>query len=114
MEISIRTRDVEITTELEALVARRVQLALDAFGSRVDEVSVYFADLNGPRHGIDKLCQITARVQGIGEVMVLEKGTTTGGALSRAARRLKYSVSQEVDRTTRPSTESIRTGLNAG
>ena len=36
------------------------------------------------------------------------------GALSRAARRLKYSVSQEVDRTTRPSTESIRTGLNAG
>jgi putative sigma-54 modulation protein len=108
MELSIRTRAIEATDELRDLVERRLQLALDTFESRIEAASVYMVDLNGPRRGVDKLCQITVRVHGIGNLVVLEKGSNTAAALSRAATRMKYRVSEALRRAGRPSTESIR------
>jgi putative sigma-54 modulation protein len=113
MELSIRTRSIETTDELRDLVTRRLQFALDAFAERIESVSVYLMDLNGPRRGVDKLCQITVRVHGIGSLAVLERSSTPAGALSRAARRLKYRVSEALRRSVRPSCESIRTSSEA-
>jgi hypothetical protein len=109
MQISIRTRAIENTKDLQDLVARRIQFALDTFEDRIETASVYLMDLNGPRRGIDKICQITIRVQGIGELLVLERGATVAGALSRAVGRLKYRTAEALRRAGRPSTESIRT-----
>jgi putative sigma-54 modulation protein len=109
MKLSIRTRAIEATEELQELVARRIQFALDTFKDRIEAASVYLIDLNGPRRGVDKLCQITVRVHGVGDLLVLEKGRTVAGALSRAAGRLKYRISEAVRRSGRPSSESIRT-----
>lgn len=108
MELSIRTRAIETTDELRELVTRRIQLALDIFKDRVESASVYLMDLNGPRGGVDKLCQVTVRVRGIGNLVVLERGTTLARALGRAAGRMKYKVSEAIRRTGRPNTESIR------
>jgi ribosome-associated translation inhibitor RaiA len=109
MELSIRTRAIESTDELRDLVARRLQFALDTFTDRIESVSVYLMDLNGPRRGVDKICQITVRLHGAGSLAVLERGATPAGALSRATRRLKYRVSEALRRSVRPSGESIRT-----
>ena len=109
MELSIRTRAIETTDELRDLVTRRIHFALDTFKGRIESASVYLMDLNGPRRGVDKLCQVTVRVHGIGDLVVLERGTTLAGVLSRAAGRMKYRVSEAVRRVGRPSTESIRT-----
>jgi hypothetical protein len=108
MELTIRARDIEVTDELRDLVTRRMELALDTFKDRVEAVSVYLMDLNGPRRGVDKLCQITARVSGIGSLVVLEKGSTEAKALSRGAGRLKYRIAETLRRAGRVSTESIR------
>jgi putative sigma-54 modulation protein len=110
MQISIRTRAIEVTDELRDLVARRLEHALDTFKGRIETASVYLTDMNGPRRGVDKLCQITVRVQGIGDLVILERGLTVAGALSRAAGRAKYRVSEELRRTIRPSSDSIRFG----
>jgi ribosome hibernation promoting factor len=113
MELSIRTRAIEATDELRELIERRLQYALDVFKDRMESVSVYLMDLNGPRRGIDKLCQITVRVRGVGDLGVLEKGATPAKALSRAAGRVKYRVSEALRRSIRPSVESIRTSSEA-
>ena len=109
MQITIRTRAIENTKDLQELVARRIQFALDAFEDRIEAVSVYLMDLNGPRRGVDKICQITVRVQGIGALVVLERGATAAGALSRAVGRLKYKTAEALRRAGQPSNESIRT-----
>ena len=108
MKLSLRTRAVETTDELRDLVTRRTQLALDTFKDRVEGASVYLMDLNGPRGGVDKLCQVTVRVHGIGDLVVLERGPTVVGALGRAVARMKYRVSEALRRVGRRSTESIR------
>jgi len=114
MQLSIRTRAIEVTDELRDLVTQRVQFALDTFKDRIEAVSVYLMDLNGPRQGVDKLCQITVRVQGAGSVVVLERSSSMAIALSRAASSLKYRVSEGLRRATRPSTESIRGASTGG
>ena len=76
MQISIRARAIEVTDELRDLVTRRLELALDTFKGRIETASVYLTDMNGPRRGVDKLCQITVRVQGIGDLVILERGLT--------------------------------------
>ena len=113
MELSIRTRAIETTDELRDLVTRRLQFALDTFTDRIEAVSVYLMDLNGPRRGVDKLCQITVRVRGIGSLAVLDRASTPAGALSRASRRIKYRVAEALRRSIQPSSESIRTSSEA-
>jgi putative sigma-54 modulation protein len=109
MELSIRSRAVNLTDELREFVSRRLQFALDTFGDRIEDTSVYLMDLNGPRGGVDKLCQITVRARGVGDVAVREMGSSIGAALNRAARRVKYRLSETFRQADRPSTESIRT-----
>src|ERR1051326_1811161 len=70
MKLSIRTRSVEITDALRDLISRRLRSSLDAFGGRVTNASVYLADVNGPRGGVDKSCQIGVAVRGIGDILV--------------------------------------------
>jgi hypothetical protein len=63
MRLSIRARDVKWTPELQDSVERRIEFAVDRHKQRVSDVSVYIADLNGPKGGVDKLCQITASLR---------------------------------------------------
>jgi putative sigma-54 modulation protein len=109
MELSIRSRAVNLTDELRDLVSRRVQFALDTFADHLEGTLVYLIDLNGPKGGVDKLCQITVRVRGVGDVVVRETGSSVGAALNRASRRIKYRISEALRLAGRPSTESIRT-----
>ena len=109
MELSIRTRDVELTDALRERITRRLGFSLDTFEDHVEDAFVYLVDLNGPKGGVDKLCQITVRARGMGELAVRETGTTFQAALNRAARRLKYRLSKSVQAGKSPSRESIRT-----
>jgi ribosome-associated translation inhibitor RaiA len=113
MELSIRTRDIELTDALREQIDRRLEFALDTFRDHVQDVLVYLMDLNGPKGGVDKLAQITVRARRIGEVAVRETGTTMPAALNRAARRLKYRLAEALRAEETLSRESIRTAQAA-
>ena len=109
MKLSIRTRSLEAADLLEDLIAGRLQTALEAFGSHVTDVSVQLADVNGPRGGVDKTCQIRVAVRGGRDIVVKATATTASEALTRARRRLKYLLSESVRHAQRPPSESVRT-----
>ena len=109
MKLSIRTRSMEAAELLQDLVAGRLQTALEAFADHVTDVSVQLADVNGPRGGVDKTCQIRAAVRGAREVVVKASGATASEALTRAGRRLRYRISESVRYAQRATSESVRT-----
>ena len=113
MELTIRTRDVELTEALRERITRRLEFALDTFEDHIEDAFVYMMDLNGPKGGVDKLCQITVRAGRIGDLAVRETGTTFQAALNRAARRLKYRISEALRAGESRSRKSIRTALAA-
>lgn len=108
MELTIRTHDVELTDQLREHITRRLAFALDKFEDRVEEAFVYVMDLNGPKGGVDKLCQIAVRARGIGDLAVRETATTLQAATNRAVRRLKYRLSEALRAAGTHSRDSVR------
>ncbi len=75
MEIAIRTRDLEWNENLRKLVERRIDYAVDRHKSRIGRISACLSDLNGPRGGMDKLCQMTAGL--LRKVAIFSKRSVT-------------------------------------
>ena len=76
-----------------------VALRLGRFGDQVRRVSIYLADVNGPRGGEDKLCRIVVEVLGHGRVVVEDADHDLTVAIDRAADRVGQAVRRKLDRT---------------
>jgi putative sigma-54 modulation protein len=98
MTISIRLRDIDGTEELRQEVERSLAFATDRFEAQVEHVSIYLADLNGPKGGSDKLCQITAKLRSGDRVQILNKGSEILSGIRRATRRLGHQIGRSIQR----------------
>ena len=91
MEVLFKSRHPE-ATELRDLTERRVRFVLRRLGWLVPRAEVQLSDVNGPRGGIDKRCQVELRTDGAGSVVVTSVAsdwrTALDNALARAARFL--------------------------
>jgi hypothetical protein len=74
------------------MTERRVRFVLRRLGWLVPRAEVQMSDVNGPRGGIDKRCQVELRTDGAGSVVVASVAsdwrTALDNALARAARFL--------------------------
>ncbi len=91
MQILFKARHPK-ATELRDLTERRVRFVLRRLGWLVPRAEVQMLDVNGPRGGIDKRCQVTLRTDGAGLVVVASVAsdwrTALDKALARASRTL--------------------------
>ena len=69
MQILFKSRHPEAAL-MRDTVERRVRFALRRLNALVPRADVQLADVNGPRGGLDKRCQIALRTDGAGEVVV--------------------------------------------
>jgi hypothetical protein len=58
MSVWVRSRGFELTDALRAHAERRLRYALGRFRMRLRSVILRLDDVNGPRGGNDKRCQI--------------------------------------------------------
>jgi putative sigma-54 modulation protein len=109
--IEFRARGIDFTDELRKAVERIVVFALDRYGAQMDKISVYMADLNGPKGGVDKLCQITANLSRGNPVLILEQGSEILTTVNRAAHRLGHRIGRAVQRENRPDSRRFRQSI---
>ena len=91
MQVLFKSRHPQ-ATELRELTERRVRFVLRRLGWLVPRANVQMSDVNGPRGGIDKRCQVELQTDGAGSVVVASVAsdwrTALDNALERAARFL--------------------------
>ncbi len=91
MQVLFKSLDPH-ATELRDLTERRVRFTLRRLGWLVPRAEVQMSDVNGPRGGVDKRCQVELRTDGAGYVVVTSVAkdwrTALDQALARAARFL--------------------------
>lgn len=91
MQVLFKSRHPQ-ATELRDLTERRVRFVLRRLGWLVPRAEVQMSDVNGPRGGVDKRCQVELRTAGAGSVVVASVAndwrTALDQALARAARFL--------------------------
>ena len=77
---------------------RKLHRLLEKFGSAVERVSVRLEDVNGPRGGIDKRCQVKIVLKGLPSVYVDERDSSVQAAMDRALGRANRAVRQALQR----------------
>lgn len=111
MQIEIRALNESLRPSQRTLVERRLSYALSRFGNKVRRVLVRLEDMNGPRGGLDKRCQIEVRLQGRGTLVAEVSDTEIEPAVSRAADRIARRMRDAL--TTRRDSRKDRTSLKA-
>jgi hypothetical protein len=91
MQVLFKSRHPH-AADLRDLTEQRVRFVLRRLGWMVPRAEVQFSDVNGPRGGIDKRCQVALQTDGAGPVVVTSVATdwrtALDLALARAARFL--------------------------
>ncbi len=91
MQVLFKSRHPQ-AADLRDLTERRVRFVLRRLGWMVPRAEVQMSDVNGPRGGVDKRCQVELRTDGAGSVVVASMAsnwrTALDNALARAARFL--------------------------
>lgn len=113
MKIAIRARHVGWNEDFQQQVERSIEFAVDRHRSRIDRISVYLTDLNGPRGGADKLCQITADLRGTNPILILERGDDLLAVVNRATRRLGYRIGRTIHRRRTQGARAYRATIRA-
>jgi len=91
MQVLFSSRDSD-ANEHRDLVVRRVRFVMRRLAWLVPRATVQLSDVNGPRGGVDKRCQVALRTDGRGTVVITSTArdwrSALDGALSRASRLL--------------------------
>ena len=69
MQVLFNSRHPQ-ATQFRDLTERRVRFVLRRLGWMVPRAEVKMSDVNGPRGGIDKRCQVELRTDGAGSLVV--------------------------------------------
>lgn len=96
MDIRLETRDVTLPSNGGNRLMDQAARALGRLGSHIDHVNLTLKDVNGPKGGRDKVCMLQARLNGGGEVVVVERRTNMRRAVSVCLRRAKAAIARKV------------------
>ena len=83
MQVLFKSRDPQ-ATELRDLTERRVRFVLRRLGWLVPRAEVQMSDMNGPRGGIYKHCQVALKTDAAGTVIVASVASDWRAALNKA------------------------------
>ncbi len=112
MKLRLTTHGIELSADLDDYVRRRAHFSLGRFAGRIRSLSIRLADVNGPRGGIDKFCDIRVDVGLRQPVMVRERQASIHAAVAFAVERAERAVQRQLSlmttggrRETAPTTE---------
>lgn len=95
MQVIFESRDTD-AAPMRELSIEKVRFALRRLAALVQRAKVQFSDVNGPRGGIDKRCQVEITTDAVGTVVIASLAhdwrTALDRSLGRAARVLRRSL----------------------
>ena len=92
MQIQIREREVRLNAQLRQHIERRIHFALERFAERIRKVQVQLRDVNGPRGGIDKNCQMTVYLEPGAPVVLQRTSASPYAAIASLADKAATSI----------------------
>ena len=98
MKIDVQAHNFALTHALRDHVRQRLHFAFDRIGDRVRRVVVRLSDINGPRGGADKRCQLQVHLDQLPEVVIEDTQSDLYAAVDRAAERAARTVARRLSR----------------
>jgi ribosome-associated translation inhibitor RaiA len=94
----VRLLGVELDDDEQALVRRKLGMKLGKFATSIERISVRVTDMNGPRGGVDQVCNIKVVLSGLPSVVVERRHASLHAAIDDALRATEHAVRKAVRR----------------
>jgi ribosomal subunit interface protein len=107
MQINIQTNGFSLTDGIRDYTKRRMQFALNRNDNHITRVQVRLADINGPRGGVDKRCQIDLGLAGQNDIVIEDIETNLYVAIDRATDRCARTLARRLERAREFSHETV-------
>ncbi|MGD8926796.1 MAG: HPF/RaiA family ribosome-associated protein [Thioalkalispiraceae bacterium] len=98
MQIEIQTRDFALAEALGAYIEQRINFALSSRYDQIKRIQVRLLDINGPRGGIDKRCQIHITLPRLRDIVIEDTEQDLYVAIDRATDRAARTVHRRLAR----------------
>jgi putative sigma-54 modulation protein len=103
VRIDVRFRGLEPSHALREHASRKIQFHMSRFGEEVTSVQVRISDVNGPKGGLDKLCQLAVRGRRLpGDVLIEDLSADAYSAVDMAVERAGRAVGRNLERVRSP------------
>ncbi|MDP3087527.1 MAG: HPF/RaiA family ribosome-associated protein [Methylotenera sp.] len=98
MHFDIQTNGFLLTDGMRDYIKRRMQFTLHRNDKHIARVQVRLADINGPRGGLDKRCQIDVSLAGHNDIVIEDTETNLYVAIDRACDRCARTLTRKLVR----------------
>lgn len=98
MRIDIHTNNIEMTEDVRFHTERCINFGLDWAKHDVSRVIVTLSDINGPRGGNDKQCQVRIPLARMQEILIKEISDDLQVAISHSVERAARSLERRLSR----------------
>jgi putative sigma-54 modulation protein len=98
MKMRLAARGIELSSGLKNYIRRRVHFSLGRFARSIRSLSIRLADINGPRGGVDKRCDIRVDVGLRQQVIVSERQANLHAAVAFAMDRAERGVQRQLQK----------------
>lgn len=113
MELQLVAQEFSLSPSLREHLERRVRFAFARARSKAVRIVVRLRDLNGPRGGPDKVCQVSVTMPGQPEVVIREVQEDMYNAIDGAVKRAAYRAMRMVMRKRPSSRQHIKDSHSA-
>lgn len=97
MRVFIQTQGLILSREDSEHIRQRLRQLLGRFGDKAIGASLHLKDINGPRGGEDKDCQLVIELEDTTTV-VRDRGHQIRAMVDRALHRASHALSKQVER----------------
>lgn len=112
MQVIFESRDEE-GAQMRELSIERIRFALRRLATFVPRAKVRFSDVNGPRGGVDKRCQVELSTDAAGTVVIASLARDWRTALDRSLGRATRVLRRSLQRAQKPVRDrSIKLALD--
>lgn len=101
MDVQMVAKEFSLSPSLREHIARRLRFAFARTQHKVGRIIIRLRDLNGPRGGRDKVCQVSVELTGRPEVVISEVQENMYNAIDNAVKRAAYRAMRIVNRKSR-------------
>ncbi|MBC7619337.1 MAG: HPF/RaiA family ribosome-associated protein [Candidatus Saccharibacteria bacterium] len=101
MQVIFESRDAN-GAQMRELSVERVRFALRRLTTFVPHAKVQFSDINGPRGGMDKRCQVELKTDNAGTVVISSLARDWRTALDRSLSRATRVLTRSLQRAQKP------------
>lgn len=98
MQIDIQALNLSLSASMRGHIERRLGFALSTHDDHILRVIVRLSDINGPRGGEDKCCQIQVVLPHLPDVVIEDTEAEMATAIDRAADRAGRTVARRLAR----------------